>query len=311
MPQDTPDASVVPADRPRSDWDAWGTQPARLPAGAKALVAALLPGKAHPVPRRPAPTLTTSRLNEDDLSALATVVGRPNATTDDAVRMMHLGGKSTPDLLARRLGELQTAPDAVVSPSTHSETLAVLAVCDERGIAVVPFGGGTSVVGGVRARRGRTLERDRARPRSHGAPPDARRDLAAGHLRRRHHRPAGRGAARRARLHDRPLPAELRVRLARRVRGDAIERPGLARLRAIRRHRPCPAGGDSGRRAPARARPGERRGSRSARAVPRLRGRLRGAHRGHRPRSPAPRGDRVRRVDLRRLRLRCRRLPRS
>ncbi len=149
MPQDTPDASVVPAYRPRSDWDAWGTQPARLPAGAKALVAALLPGKAHPVPRRPAPTLTKSRLNEDDLSALATVVGRPNATTDDAVRMMHLGGKSTPDLLARRLGELQTAPDAVVSPSTHSETLAVLAVCDERGIAVVPFGGGTSVVGGV------------------------------------------------------------------------------------------------------------------------------------------------------------------
>ena len=45
--------------------------------------------------------------------------------------------------------EPQTAPDAVVFPSSHDEVLAVLAVCDERRIAVVPFGGGTSVVGGV------------------------------------------------------------------------------------------------------------------------------------------------------------------
>ncbi|MCW3493817.1 FAD-binding oxidoreductase [Microbacterium sp. SSM24] len=140
---------AVPAPRPRSDWDAWGTEPARLPAGAKALIATLLPGKAHPVARRGTPVLTPSRLDDADLAALGALVGVGHATTADAVRMLHLGGKSTPDLLRRRLDDPQTAPDAVVSPADHDEVAAVIAVCAERRIAVVPFGGGTSVVGGV------------------------------------------------------------------------------------------------------------------------------------------------------------------
>jgi len=150
LPPDSPVAPLeVPAPRPLSDWDAWGSNPARLPAGAKTVLATLLRGTPHPVPRRAAPLLTPSRLGDDDLDALGALVGDARATRDDPVRTRHLGGKSTPDLLRRRLGELQSAPDAVVSPATHTEVLAVLAACDERGIAVVPFGGGTSVVGGV------------------------------------------------------------------------------------------------------------------------------------------------------------------
>lgn len=145
---------AVPTPRPRGDWDAWGSEPARLPAAAKAIVATLLPGKAHPVPHRPAPVLTRSLLSDDDLAALAGIVGPDAATRDDAVRMLHLGGKSTPDLLRRRLDEPQAAPDAVVSPATHDEVAAVLRACADRGIAVVPFGGGTSVVGGVDPVRG-------------------------------------------------------------------------------------------------------------------------------------------------------------
>lgn len=138
-----------PAPRPRSAWDAWGTAPATLPAGARAVIATLLPGKAHPVPRRARPVLTPSRLDEADLAALRDAVGADHATADDDVRMWHLGGKSTPDLLRRRLDEPQTAPDAVVSPADHDEVAAVIEVCHRRGLAVVPFGGGTSVVGGV------------------------------------------------------------------------------------------------------------------------------------------------------------------
>ncbi|MEU1972444.1 FAD-binding oxidoreductase [Microbacterium sp. NPDC019599] len=143
---------AVPSPAGRSDWDAWGDEPARLPAGARAIVAAVLPGKAHPVPRRERPTLTPSRLGDGDLAALTAIAP---ATTEDGIRMLHLGGKSTPDLLARRLGDPQPAPDAVVSPATHDDVLAVLRLCADRGIAVVPFGGGTSVVGGVDPLRGR------------------------------------------------------------------------------------------------------------------------------------------------------------
>lgn len=140
---------ALPSPAVRSDWDAWGTERAHLPAGAKALIAALLPGKAHPVTRRSAPRLTPSRLDAADLAALRAAAGDAHVTTDDAVRMLHLGGKSTPDLLRRRLDEPQAAPDAVARPSGHDDVLALLGVCGARGIAVVPFGGGTSVVGGV------------------------------------------------------------------------------------------------------------------------------------------------------------------
>ncbi len=49
----------------------------------------------------------------------------------------------------------QDAPDAVLLPGTHDEVLALLRFCAAEGIAVVPFGGGTSVVGGVDPVRGR------------------------------------------------------------------------------------------------------------------------------------------------------------
>ena len=153
-PATPPRPLAVPAARPRGAWDAWGTEPARLPAAAKTIVATLLPGKAHPVLHRAAPALTPSLLSDADLTALADVVGADHATRDDAVRALHLGGKSTPDLLRRRLDDPQAAPDAVMSPADHDEVAAVLRVCDERGIAVVPFGGGTSVVGGVDPVRG-------------------------------------------------------------------------------------------------------------------------------------------------------------
>jgi alkyldihydroxyacetonephosphate synthase len=153
-PAPPPRPLAVPAPRPRGRWDAWGDEPARLPAAAKAIVATLLPGKAHPVPHRASPVLAPSQLADADLDALAAIVGSAHATRDDAVRMSHLGGKSTPDLLRRRLDDPQAAPDAVVCPAGHDEVGAVLRLCTERGIAVVPFGGGTSVVGGVDPVRG-------------------------------------------------------------------------------------------------------------------------------------------------------------
>ncbi|WP_019182231.1 FAD-binding oxidoreductase [Microbacterium yannicii] len=145
---------AVPEPATRSSWDAWGTEPAPLPPGAKALLTTLLPGKPRPVPRRERPTLTPSALADDDLTALRGIVGENGATRADDARMLHLGGKSTQDLLRRRLDDPQTAPDAVVRPAGHDGVAAVLALCHQRGLAVVPFGGGTSVVGGVDPERG-------------------------------------------------------------------------------------------------------------------------------------------------------------
>jgi alkyldihydroxyacetonephosphate synthase len=72
---------------------------------------------------------------------------------DDETRMLRTRGKSYLDLLASRAGAFETAPDAVVRPADHGGVLAVLRACAEAGAAVVPFGGGTSVVGGLEASR--------------------------------------------------------------------------------------------------------------------------------------------------------------
>ena len=53
-----------------------------------------------------------------------------------------------------RAGDLAIAPDAVLYPRGADEVRAVLATASEAGVAVVPFGGGTSVVGGVSAAKG-------------------------------------------------------------------------------------------------------------------------------------------------------------
>lgn len=79
----------------------------------------------------------------------ADVLGADHVLDDDAVRLRHLRGKSTSDLLRLRAGDLAGAPDLVLLPGSHEEVLELLRLCSGRGIAVVPFGGGTSVVGGL------------------------------------------------------------------------------------------------------------------------------------------------------------------
>ena len=93
------------------------------------------------------------RLPDAALDRLRATVGADNVRIDGESRLRHTRGKSTPDLLKLRAGDIADAPDAVVLPGSHDEVVAVLATCSEARIAVVPFGGGTSVVGGLTPRR--------------------------------------------------------------------------------------------------------------------------------------------------------------
>ncbi|MFD7582827.1 FAD-binding oxidoreductase [Kitasatospora sp. NPDC059817] len=143
---------------PPMKWDAWG-DPAlakELSADIKGLLAAALgvTGDATPGPAADEIVLHPSRITADDLKALAAAVGETNVSAADADRLPRAGGKSTPDLLRRRSRDPQDAPDAVVLPGDEQEIAAVLALCAERRIAAVPFGGGTSVVGGLDPERG-------------------------------------------------------------------------------------------------------------------------------------------------------------
>jgi alkyldihydroxyacetonephosphate synthase len=140
-------------------WDAWGDpdRAATLSAAQLAMVNDLLKVSADDVDAvSPAEVrLRPSRISGPDVEALAVIVGAANVSAADADRLPRAGGKSTLDLLRRKSHGEQDAPDAVVMPGSDDEVAAVLALCSERGIAVVPFGGGTSVVGGLDPIRGR------------------------------------------------------------------------------------------------------------------------------------------------------------
>ena len=82
---------------------------------------------------------------------LRALVGEEHVLDDRASRVARAGGKSYEDLVRLRSGDGSAAPDAVVRPGSHDEVAAVLAACAEARLGVVPFGGGTSVVGGVDA----------------------------------------------------------------------------------------------------------------------------------------------------------------
>jgi len=109
-------------------------------------------GGARPRPPVPAVTLPPPALASATVDALRATGAA--VATDDAARLAHAAGKSTVDLLRLRAGDASGAPDAVVAPASHADVVAVLAACAAHRVAVVPFGGGTSVVGGVSAAGG-------------------------------------------------------------------------------------------------------------------------------------------------------------
>jgi alkyldihydroxyacetonephosphate synthase len=98
--------------------------------------------------------LAPTTLTENTLSELRAIVGADGVSTEHSQRVIHAAGKGYPDLVRLRAGEPEGAPDAVVLAAGHDQVRAVLELCARASLAVVPFGGGTSVVGGVAPLRG-------------------------------------------------------------------------------------------------------------------------------------------------------------
>ena len=108
----------------------------------------------RPTPDIAGVQLSKARLTRRAAAALRAIVGEAGLLEDDRSRIVHAAGKGYPDLVRLSSGDGRPAPDAVVLPATGEQVTAVLAACGAQDIAVVPFGGGTSVVGGVEPERG-------------------------------------------------------------------------------------------------------------------------------------------------------------
>jgi len=86
--------------------------------------------------------------------ALVEAVGEESVFRGDEDRLRHSTGRGYVDLARLRTGTLAAAPDAVVLPPDARALRRAIEICAAAGVAIVPFGGGTSVVGGVEPERG-------------------------------------------------------------------------------------------------------------------------------------------------------------
>jgi alkyldihydroxyacetonephosphate synthase len=145
----------VSAPRRDSKWWGWG-DPSTLPELDDVALATLRDriGELSPAPRRAA--LEDFKLPDPEPlpPELIDAVGEERVFTGMEDRLRHATGCGYADLARLRGGVLEAAPDAVLLPADPAMVQRVLHVCAANGVAVVPFGGGTSVVGGVEPLRG-------------------------------------------------------------------------------------------------------------------------------------------------------------
>lgn len=139
---------------PEMHWSRWGNpdHAGPLAESAFALVDTFIGTRDTPAVA-PADVQLTAPLADDLVAELAAIVGAEFVLTDHETRLHRTRGKSTPDLLKLRRGDGSDSPDAVVRPADHDQVAAIIAWCVEKHVALVPFGGGTSVVGGLAAQR--------------------------------------------------------------------------------------------------------------------------------------------------------------
>jgi alkyldihydroxyacetonephosphate synthase len=103
------------------------------------------------LPLRPAPRLEDLDLAAPRVDAPATLASI--CRNDRRVRASHTYGKSYRDVVRGSRGEFTQPPDVVALPATEEDVGAVLDWCADAGLAAIPFGGGSSVVGGVECRQ--------------------------------------------------------------------------------------------------------------------------------------------------------------
>jgi alkyldihydroxyacetonephosphate synthase len=143
-------------------WNGWGDEAVRLdlPEGADAFLSRVV-GPATP----PADATLAD--------AVAAVTGGPEpalpahrlVSTDPEDRLRHARGQSLPDWVALRSGRVGRVPDGVARPADAADVRDLLGWAAAAGARVVPYGGGTSVLGHLGAPDGdaRWLSVDLAR----------------------------------------------------------------------------------------------------------------------------------------------------
>lgn len=100
--------------------------------------------------------LPPSHFSESDLQKIQDILPKERIALSREEKLSHTYGKSYHDLVRIRRKSFPEVPDGVLYPENEKEIQRILRWAVENHVAVVPWGGGTSVTGGVEAIRGAT-----------------------------------------------------------------------------------------------------------------------------------------------------------
>ncbi len=144
----------------RHKWWGWGREGVSYDMSSRPAFAAFIARKGLSIERKVTPPISRDQVRLPERRehqtlerALAELLGE-RCRLDDDDRLTHAYGRSYRDLVRLRSGIVAHAPDLVAYPSCHDEVERIVALCAEHGAALIPFGGGTNVVGSVEAQGG-------------------------------------------------------------------------------------------------------------------------------------------------------------
>ncbi len=93
--------------------------------------------------------LSSPQINNEFLTQLSTILGPHQLTSNEDQRLLHSYGKSFANLFYVRKGIVKQAPDLIVFPESHEDVESIVALAHTHNVCLIPFGGGTNIVGGI------------------------------------------------------------------------------------------------------------------------------------------------------------------
>ena len=106
----------------------------------------------HPTQRRVSREsirLPCPRRCEAFLAAVAAALAPDQISFDEDDRLGHAYGRSFRDVQRLRAGKIDYVPDVVLLPSAHEQVEAIVAAAAAHRVVLIPFGGGTNIVGAL------------------------------------------------------------------------------------------------------------------------------------------------------------------
>jgi len=95
--------------------------------------------------------IPTTQLSADLRAALVDAIGEEYVVDDDEYRVIHAFGRGVRDLVRVRRGQFGRLPDAVVYPGNEDDVVAVVNAAVAHDAVVIPYGGGSNIVGALEA----------------------------------------------------------------------------------------------------------------------------------------------------------------